>query len=1684
MTSIPGYRVFETLHTGPRSTVLRALRRHDGLPVVCKLIGTETASPEGLAALRREYQLISRISHRGVVEALDCLPHGSGLLVVFRDIGGTSLAQQLAGQPLPIDAFLDLALQLIDAIDAIHNAGLVHKDINPANIVVNAQAQTINIVGFTIASELAREEVADIRIGTPAGTLAYIAPEQTGRINRSVDYRADFYGLGATFYECLTGRPPFGDGDPLELVHSHIARTPVPASGLNPLVPGVLAAIVARLMAKDPEDRYQSILGLRIDIEHCLSQYRSGGTIESFALGQRDVRAVLRVPQKLYGRDEPLKQLMVGFERAADNVPELLLVTGYAGIGKSALVRELYKPITAQQGFFVAGKFEQLKRDIPYAPWIRAFRELVRQAIAGGPERTEALRAQLVTALQPNVHVVTDVIPELAELIGPPAGAAPALGPAEAHSRFVYAFRKFVRVFATPEHPLVVFLDDLQWADLASLKLLEGLVGDDELRHLLVIGAYRDGEVDATHPLTQTIATLTEAEVPIRHIHLGELDHAAVALLVADTLQSEVARVQPLAALLSAKTFGNPLFLGQYLEALERRGLIGFDRASSTWTWDLPAIERQQVPDNVVAFLVQRFAELPPETLGVVQVAACIGSIFSLETLAEVRGEAPAEAASALWPALRSRLVVPLDEGYRFAEAGLQASVSYRFLHDRVQQAAYSLLPPDEALSCHLGIGRALLRTHGSSRDRRLFDIVNQLNIARALIVDPEERRRLVVLNLEAGRRARAAAAYGPVLAYLDAGLAMLPADAWTTDYQTALALHVETAEMAIVNGVDKQVFRLAQAIQDHAATLLDRVSGLEVLVQLHLARQVLSEALRVIRTALQLLGHGIPARPRRPHLMIELARTRWALKGQSEDALVERPASTDPHALAIGRLLARAIAPAYLSDRSLYAILVLRLVRLSAQTGNQPVSCFGYANYGPMFADENKALFGRVALRLLDRMDAEQSRTQVMFVVKLAVEVWHRPVAETLPGLLEAYHVGLETGELEYASYCLNNLIAQYFFISQPLGQLKDTAEAYRQAAARIHQETAAGVIKCYQQAIANLLGETGTPTSFDGPHLQEAEGIADLMSRRNFLGVEAAYALLAYLNLIFDRLDDARRYSDLRRRHAGQTGGFVMGLRSTVISIMIDLGRWEQLDARARRKLLARCARAERTVQAAARDAPANFSALNALLNAERLRATGKAARAGVAYREAIDAARQYGFTHDEAFACERSATLSGATGDRAAMRTRLVQAREAYVRWGALAKVRWLDQRYPDMLGELAVAPRHEVPWLTQETSLGDLQTIDVVTLVRSLQALAGEIRLGDLLRKLMRIVIVNAGATGGSLLLRQQGRWSIEASALADDQDVRVLEGRPIEGGEGPLVALRVVDEVARRQEAVVIADATIDEDFMTDRYVVSVRPRSVLALPLINRGQAIGILYLENNLAAGVFSPDKLRLLELLSAQIAVSIENARLYERLERMNLTLEQQVADRTRELEQKTQALTERTEALRAANAELKRLATTDALTGISNRRGFLDVAAKELERAGRYRRSLSLFVIDIDHFKQINDGYGHSAGDDALRQVAETIKAQIRSTDYLARIGGEEFAVILPETDLDAAIYLAERIRAAVAAAEVVTGQYRFTLTISVGLAVIGPNDVTTDQMLARADQALYRAKGKGRNCVVAA
>src|SRR6266446_3495700 len=738
----------------------------DRAAVLAVLPAAEHPTPATLDRLAREYGLKDELDGAWAVRPLELIRDRGRVMLVLEDTVSEPL-HRLLGPPMEVRSFLRLAIAVAAALTQVHRRGLVHKDIKPANILVNRTTGEVKLTGFGIASRLPRERQAPAPPESIVGTLAYMAPEQTGRMNRSIDARSDLYALGVILYELLTGSLPFTAADPMEWVHCHVARRPMPPAERRQVVPGVVSAVVMKLLAKTAEDRYQTAAGLERDLRRCLAQWETERRIDAFPLGAHDTPDRLVMPEKLYGRAREIDTLLAAFDRVVTSgMPELVLVSGYAGIGKSAVVNELHKVLVPPRGLFAAGKFDQYKRDIPYATLAQAFQSLIRHLLGKSEAELDSWRAALREALEPNGQLMVDLVPELTLLIGdqPPV---PELAPQNAQRRFQLVFRRFIGVFARPNHPLALFLDDLQWLDAATLDMLEDLLTQRDVPSLLVIGAYRDNEVSAVHPLRRTLDTIRHAGASVQEISLVPLARHDVGQLMADALRCEPARVAPLAQLVHDKTAGNPFFAIQFIAALAEEGLLTFDHGQGCWSWDLFRFHDKASTENVVDLMVGKLHRLPIDTQEALQQLACLGHTAAITTLALVHGTSEEEVHAHLWEAVRNEVIERLES-------------AYRFIHDRVQEAAYSRIPEEGRVAAHLRIGRLLAaHTPPAKREEAIFELVNQLNRGAALITEQEERERLAELNLVAGTRAKNSTAYASALTYLLAGAALLAEDGW-----------------------------------------------------------------------------------------------------------------------------------------------------------------------------------------------------------------------------------------------------------------------------------------------------------------------------------------------------------------------------------------------------------------------------------------------------------------------------------------------------------------------------------------------------------------------------------------------------------------------------------------------------------------------------------------------------------------------------------------------------------------------------------------------------------------------------------------------------------------------------------------------------------------------------------------
>ncbi|MCT7984892.1 AAA family ATPase [Laspinema sp. A4] len=1512
MIELSGYQIAEEIYRNSKRVVYRGMREADGLPVILKALGTEYPSPTDIVQLHHEYEITKALKLGGIIEPLSVEKSSNLPILILPDIGGVSLKIFLNKHRLGIDNFLKLGIQLAQTLGEIHQHHIIHKDIKPSNIIIQPESLEVKLIDFAIASKLSKETAAAVHPNSLEGTLAYMSPEQTGRMNRAIDYRTDFYSLGVTFYEMLIGELPCQAEDAVELVHCHIARMPVPPTELIPEIPVAVSNLVMKLLSKNAENRYQSGFGLKRDLEICLKQWQEKGKIDEFSLGQQDVSGKLEIPQKLYGRDRELAQLLVAFERVCGGAAELILVAGYSGVGKSALVQETQKPLVKHRGYFISGKFDQFKRNIPYDSLIQAFQSLIRQIFTENEAQIQGWKEKLLAALGPNGQAIVDVIPTVEFIIGkqPPL---PELGPTESQNRFTQVFKQFISVFTRKKHPLVIFLDDLQWADSASLKLIEGLMSDADSEYLLLIGAYRDNEVSAIHPLIQTLETLKKVGAAVKQIILEPLQLIHVEELVRDTLNQSI-ESKELAKLLFNQAGGNPFFLTQLLTTIYRESLLSYDWKTQKWQWDINHIQAVGISDyNVVDLMIRNICRLPQATQKVLTLAACIGNTFNLELLAIVNEEIISITAHQLQPAIESGLIFLLNHDYKslFLLSQSQApdstlkdiKLDYKFLHDRVQQAAYALIPEEQKKQTHLKLGKLLLQSTSEEEQKdNIFSLVNQLNHGADLLKSPAEKYQLAALNLIAGQKAKAATAFESASKYFHLGLGLLTENCWDRQYHLTLALHEEAAEAALLNGHFEVMEALAEVVGTHANTLLDTLKINELRLK---SCEMQGELLKGVKLGLQILkglGIELSESPTPAEVEEALITTRATLNEESLAQLLDMFLVEDETKQAILQLITTLVPAAFLSAPSVFILLVCQHVNCSYKFGNSAYSACGFADYGIILIGVMQDIqlgyqFGQLALNLLKRLDIKEVKTATLFKVASFTIHWKHHLKETLGLLSEAYCSGLEYGDVANAGYSASHRCQHLYWMGVELNTLKEEMATYSKAIIKINQKTAFKWHQPFYQGVLNLMGEAENPCQLIGTAYNESYWLPLHIQANERTVLHYIFLNKLILCYLFYQFEEAIKNGNQAEEYLdGVTGWMAVPVfyfyhSLAQLSVYLGHGESEQV------LILERIQANQEKMKTWADHAPANFQHKYQLVEAEKARVMGHKEEAIDYYEQAIQGAKAQGYIQEEALGNELAGKFQLALGRQKIAKTYLTDAYYCYIHWGAKAKVKNLEERYPQLLTpdlkQLLNIPIFETNTSasTTESSLLDLESV-----MKAAQTISGEIILPQLLENLMKILIENAGAETGVLILSQADKWVIEASG--NKQELRVRQSIPL--SESLDVPISVIQYVKRTQNDVILADAREEELFRGDRYILESQPKSILCCPILSQGKLIGILYLENNLITNAFTPKRVEVLRMLSAQAALSLENAQLYEAQKEYSRKLEQTVQERTQELQQ----------------------------------------------------------------------------------------------------------------------------------------------------------------------------------------
>lgn len=1496
MIDLSGYIIEKGWYKeGKRSVVYRGIREPDRKPVILKTLKPEFFTPENAGRLLHEFEIARDLNLERIVRMYGLETYEGMPVLVMEDFGGVPLKDCIAPGGMDTADFLRLAIQVTAAVGSLHVHRIIHKDIKPSNIIIHPLTGLAKITDFGISSRLEREYRTSIHSDLIEGSFTYMSPEQTGRMNRAVDYRTDFYSLGISLYEALTGKLPFPAADPLEWVHCHIARPPLSPHQLKPAVPSAISAIISKLLAKTAEERYQSAAGLLADLEQCRDQLSAEGRIGEFVPGSYDFSDRFQISQKLYGRSREIGILLDAFQRVSDGGAELVLVTGYSGIGKSSIVREVQKPIVERRGYFISGKFDQFQRDVPYACLIQAFRGLVRQILTESDEAVAAWKKRLGDALDRNGQVIIDVIPEVRLIMGeqPPL---PELPPAESQNRFNMVFRDFIGVFAKKEHPLSIFTDDLQWADAASLKLIQHIVSGSDTGCLLFIGAYRDNEIDESHPLTHVLNEIRQSGAAVRTISLGPLNVDQVGSLIADTLSCSREEAAELAELVAVKTGGNPYFVNEFLQILYDDRLLEFDHLHGGWRWELERIKRTRIADDMIDLIATRIRSLPEGSGRILSLGACIGSQFTLQMLSIVNESSPADTARELWPAFSGGFLVT-DGGFRgdAHDESFSAAITFSFIHDRVQQAAHSLIDQDLREETHLRIGRLLLENSGlDDRESLMFDIVNHLNDGRRLVSDRREKKLIAGLNLEAGKKALASTAYESALRYLTIGMELLEEDSWHSDYELTSALCIRRLECELLCSNFERAERLFDDSLKNLRSCEEKaeVYNIKIVLCANLGR--FREAIDLGLEALKMLGVTLPAAPGKGAILRQYFRSRWLraarrLEGKRGIAALQQiPSMSDPRILAAMSILSNIGAPSYLHDKNMFTLIAMKMVNLSLEYGTTGFSFFAYALYGMMiiaaFGDyESGYLFGELALKLSERPDSFVPRGKTHFVFHNFIAHRKRPVPEGGAALKEVFQECRRSGDLMYAGYSLLARLLHLMVKGDPLEDVCAEGEGHLEFLRRVQNEDALLFVRVVQQTTLCLRGRTNGRASFDDQRYDEAEQVA-LMKRKNAVTPLQGYYLfksqaLYILGNFHGALQMAAESEKLVDTAVCQV---YQGEHYLYHSLILAEAYPYALPSEKRqwRKMLKRNLK---RLQQWAGHSPENFRHKYLLVAAEFARISGAPSQAMAFYEEAARSATEEGFIQCAALAHELAARMYLAQGAETAAKGCLLQAYRAYAGWGASAKLRLMEECWPELLTAEGAEPKltadaAETIGSCSTSSSGG--TLDMMSVIKVSQAISGEVYLERLLRRLTGIVIENAGAVRGVLILERDGRLFIEAEGTAEGGDAVVLQSVNTEGNDS--LPGSVIKYVARTHEHVVLDDAADSGLFTHDPYIARCAAKSILCTPIVNQGRLTGILYLENNLAAGVFTRERLEVLELLSSQIAISIENARLYEHLTR----------------------------------------------------------------------------------------------------------------------------------------------------------------------------------------------------------
>ena len=1645
MLNLSGYELESEIHGGEKTVIYRA--KKGSVPVVIKVLRNSDPDPGEISAFQQEFEILQSLHGPGIVRAIDLGRLGNNAAIVFEDMGGVTLSEAFSGSAAhPVSDIIGVMIRIVEALDSIHKKNIVHRDIKPQNILINQNSGQIQIIDFGSASLLARQSTAIPLNRSVNGTLAYMSPEQTGRMNRRVDYRTDMYSLGVTFYQLLTGEVPFRSTDPLELVHAHIARTPQSPDQKND-AHRRLSRITLKLLEKNPEDRYQSMEGLLHDLQSFRTRLESSDpelfSDAHFPVGERDRSARFQIPEKLYGRSGEIGMILDTFQAVSKGTTELLLISGQSGIGKSALINEIQRPITQYRGYFTSGKYDRFKRDMPYRAIIQGLQGLVGQILTETKESVFAWKTEIQKALGSNGKIITDVIPELQNLIGEQPEVAP-LAPDEAQNRFNTIFLRFIQVFCKPEHPLAIFLDDLQWVDSSSVQLIKNILLHGSIKNLCLILSFRDNEVLPSDPFALMIDDVSEAGLVPREIVLQPLKVDDVTRMVGDTISCGVEDARAVAKVLCEKTKGNPFFINEAFRSLYEKDLIYYK--DNRWNFDLQKIQEIKISQNVIDFMINRVRELPEKKREILKLAACVGNWFRIDVFADIQPESD-------FHSTRDELIQLANEGFfRLGDGDVY------FEHDKIREAVYALISDGERTRNHHRIGNAYLTMlHKYKLEDYVFTIVSQLNQGRVHITSPTALEHLRKLNQMAGNKSLASNAYRAAREFFQMAIGLLTDSPWENSYELTLDLYTNKSKAEYLEKDYEAAEETFHQILEMAHNAHDKIPVYELRSAMYVSQNKMLEGLDLLKDALKSLGFPLPAKPGQLSVLPELIRYKIASRKKTVESLADLPPMKDRDARAVMRLLNASVAPAFLAQPDLFPVIVLKMVNLSLKKGNSPLSPFAYVSFGIIQGSglgdfKTGYKFGKLATGLLSTMglEAKPIECRTTFMFQTMVNHWQHHANQGRSLYEKAFNAGLESGDLQYGSYSLNNIFFQGLMMRENLNSLKDLFSSRHPVMASLQQYNAYQLYQLNEQSVLNCLGLADDSTLLVGKYFDETKVLPEWIASHNSNALYDFYTSKCRLEYLFGDKKKAYEYAALAEPMESAMFGMMFVPENLFFASLAGASLYFQTKGKERREIRRRIVKNCKRFKVWSDNCPANYSHKYHILLGLLDQIGNRQGRALENFGKASRLARKYAYYLEEALAHELSARLRDRDGEDIYRQAHLVRAIHVYKKWGCQPKVVELQSQVSGStksqdsrsLDQRIAESESSIPSIGSQSAGSYL---DVLTVLKSSQAISGEIQLEKLLETMMTILLENAGAEKGSFLLKQNGEWYVEARRDTNRENNQVEWERELDRATG--IGINIVHYVIRTKNVVLLDEATKKGIFINDVYVQKHQPKSILCYPILHHGDVVAVVYLENNLTTNAFTPERMEVLKVLSSQIAISIENSLLYSNLE--------------------------------ANMKETEYKASHDELTGLGNRRFFENVLESAFEKTRTGGAPSILFYMDLDEFKIVNDTCGHGAGDELLRDVARIFKDCLGPEDTLCRLGGDEFGVLLKNGDVDGAWSVAESMQRALDDFRFRWNGRDFSVAVSVGIVPIDGRSESPGSILQAADTACYVAKEAGRN-----